>query len=85
MAATAMMSPSSFYENFKSITATTPLQFQKDIRLLEARRLLMDTRQTVSAVAFEVGYQSPAQFSRDYSRKFGQSPSVDKKARRIAV
>jgi len=80
LAEIAMMSSSSFYEYFKTITSTTPLQYQKEIRLLEARRLLMDFEYSVSEVAFNVGYQSPTQFSREYSRKFGTSPSVDKKS-----
>lgn len=79
LAGIATMSPSSFYEYFKAMTSTTPLQYQKDLRLLEARRLLMDVGHTVSEVAFQVGYQSPTQFSREYSRKFGNSPSSDKK------
>ena len=80
LAGIAMMSPSSFYEYFKAMTSTTPLQYQKELRLLEARRLLMDVGSTVSEAAFQVGYQSPTQFSREYARKFGRSPSVDKKS-----
>lgn len=78
LADVAGMSPSSLHEYFKEFTSTTPLQFQKDLRLLEARRLLMDSDHTVSSAAFEVGYQSPTQFSREYSRKFGISPSAHK-------
>jgi AraC-like DNA-binding protein len=69
------MSVSSFHQHFRSITATTPLQYQKDLRLLEARRLLMGKKDSVSIVAFEVGYESSTQFSREYSRKFGLPPS----------
>jgi AraC-like DNA-binding protein len=69
------MSVSSFYKHFKSITATTPLQYQKDLRLMEAQRLLL-SGQTVSGAAFAVGYQSPSQFSRDYGRRFGAPPSA---------
>ena len=71
------MSPSSFHKHFKSITETTPLQYQKDLRLLEARRLLQEGQHSVSGVAFEVGYESPTQFSREYARKFGASPHND--------
>ncbi|MEX0308072.1 MAG: AraC family transcriptional regulator N-terminal domain-containing protein [Ruegeria sp.] len=74
------MSPSAFHEHFKSVTSTTPLQYQKELRLLEARRLLMTGAQSVASTAFEVGYESPTQFSREYSRKFGLSPSDEKSA-----
>jgi AraC-like DNA-binding protein len=77
LADAAGMSASSFHEHFKSITATTPLQYQKDLRLMEARRLLSEGNHTVSAAAFEVGYESPTQFSREYARKFGASPRSD--------
>jgi AraC-like DNA-binding protein len=68
------MSASSFYKHFKDVTSTTPLQYQKELRLLEARRLLSSGTGSVTDVAFEVGYESPNQFSREYSRKFGTSP-----------
>ena len=71
------MSTSSFHKHFKSVTRTTPLQYHKDLRLTEARRLLWAGQHTVSTAAFEVGYESPSQFSREYSRKFGASPRVD--------
>lgn len=71
------MSPSSFHRHFKSMTRTTPLQYQKDLRLTEARRLLRSGEGSVSSVAFEVGYESPSQFSREYSRKFGAPPRAD--------
>jgi AraC-like DNA-binding protein len=71
------MSASSFHKHFKAITSTTPLQYQKEIRLLEARRLLTTGGAKVTAVAFDVGYESPSQFSREYARKFGVSPSRD--------
>lgn len=77
LASTAGMSASSFHEHFKSITGTTPRQYQKDLRLMDARRLLADGSHTVSAAAFEVGYESPTQFSREYSRKFGAPPKGD--------
>ncbi len=71
------MSPSSFYRHFKEVTATSPLQYQKDLRLSEARRLLRTGAQSVSTVAFDVGYESPSQFSREYSRRFGAPPSAE--------
>lgn len=74
LAQLAGMSPSSFHEHFKSVTGTSPLQYQKDLRMIEARDLLLDGRRSVSATGFEVGYESPTHFSRDYSRKFGCSP-----------
>jgi AraC-like DNA-binding protein len=71
------MSVSSFHEHFKAITSTTPLQYQKELRLLEARRLLKTGGASVTAVAYDVGYESPSQFSREYTRKFGLPPSQD--------
>lgn len=68
------MSPSSLYKHFKAITSTTPLQYLKDLRLLEARRLLSGGGHTVSSAAYAVGYESPNQFSREFSRKFGVAP-----------
>jgi len=85
LADTAGMSASSFHEHFKTITATTPLQYQKDLRLMEARRLLSEGQLSVSTAAFEVGYESPTQFSREYSRKFGVSPSRDLPREAVAV
>ena len=75
------MSASAFYQTFKSITATTPLQYQKDLRLTEARQLLLGDAGSVTQIAFKVGYESPTQFSREYARKFGHSPRTDMKAR----
>lgn len=72
------MSASSFYKNFKAVTSTTPLQYQKELRLLEARRLLKAGGTSVTNVAFEVGYESPSQFSREYARKFGASPTHER-------
>lgn len=71
------MSISSFHQHFKAITESTPLQYQKDLRLIEAQRMLTTSPVSVSSVAFEVGYESPNQFSREYSRKFGVSPTAD--------
>ncbi len=80
LARTAGMSPSTFHEHFKTFTATSPLQYQKNLRLIEARRLLSDSAHSVSGVAFDVGYESPTQFSREYSRRFGVSPRNDRAA-----
>ncbi len=71
------MSASSFHKHFKTITSTTPLQYQKELRLLEARRLLQTGGASVTTAAFDVGYESPSQFSREYARKFGVPPSQD--------
>ena len=80
LARLAGMSRSSFHEHFRTVTATTPLQYQKELRLLQARERLQAGGQSVSAVAFEVGYESPTQFSREYARKFGASPRHDLRA-----
>lgn len=74
LARVAGMSQSSFHEHFRSVTGTTPLQYQKDLRMIEARALLERGAPSVSVAGFEVGYESPTHFSRDYSRKFGCSP-----------
>jgi AraC-like DNA-binding protein len=71
------MSVSSFHKHFKAITSTTPLQYQKELRLLEARQLLQAGGATVTVAAYEVGYESSSQFSREYARKFGVPPSHD--------
>ena len=77
LARIAGMSASSFHSHFKSVTGTTPLQYQKDLRLIEAKALLVDRAHSVAEAAFAVGYESPTHFSRDYSRKFGLSPRQD--------
>ncbi|MDU8943618.1 AraC family transcriptional regulator [Ovoidimarina sediminis] len=82
LAAQAGMSKSSFHAHFKAVTGLSPGRYQKDIRLLEARRLILETEAPMSAVAFDVGYESPAQFSRDYARKFGRPPREDRKGER---
>jgi AraC-like DNA-binding protein len=70
------MSTSSFHKHFRAISSTTPLQYQKELRLLEARRLLRGGA-SVTAAAYEVGYESSSQFSREYARQFGVPPSKD--------
>ncbi|MFC3851651.1 AraC family transcriptional regulator N-terminal domain-containing protein [Salinispirillum marinum] len=77
------MSNSAFFEHFKAVTGTTPLQYQKDLRLLRARDDLQTTNVRVSEIAFGVGYESSAQFSREYGRKFGRSPREERKAYQI--
>lgn len=77
----AAMSPATFHRHFKAVTAMSPIQFQKQIRLLRARQLLITGAQIASDVAYQVGYESPSQFSRDYARFFGASPMRD--ARRL--
>ena len=74
LAQRASMSPSSFYQHFKAVTSVSPLQFQKQLRLTEARRLLLMGGVSVAQAAFQVGYESASQFSREYTRMFGLSP-----------
>ncbi|HBC3580931.1 TPA: AraC family transcriptional regulator [Vibrio parahaemolyticus] len=76
------MSKSSFYTHFRSMTSMTPLQFQKKLRLSEARRLMLTENLDAMAATFKVGYGSPSQFSREYSRLFGAPPSKDIKSLR---
>lgn len=80
LAARSGMSISAFHNNFKAVTALSPLQFQKMMRLSEARRLMFVENKDASTAAFEVGYKSPSQFSREYSRLFGDSPKRDIKS-----
>ena len=77
LAQSAGMSQSSFHGHFKLVTGTTPLQYQKDLRMITARDLLRAGRHNVSSASFEVGYESPTHFSRDYRRKFGLPPSKE--------
>ncbi len=71
------MSESAFYRHFQAVTAMSPIQFQKQIRLQEARLALATHPTDITGVAYRVGYGSPAQFSRDYRRQFGASPRHD--------
>ncbi|MBS7542514.1 AraC family transcriptional regulator [Ancylobacter oerskovii] len=77
MAEVARMSPSSFHQHFKALTSMSPLQFQKELRLLEARRLMVADAASVAEAAYRVGYESASQFSREYSRMFGVAPKRD--------
>jgi AraC-like DNA-binding protein len=77
LAAIAQISPSTFHRKFKAITSMSPLQYQKQLRLLEARRRMVVDESNVETATFEVGYESPSQFSREYSRMFGDPPKRD--------
>lgn len=77
LAAMVYMSNSTFHHHFKIITAMTPLQYQKMLRLQHARQLMMSADFDASHAAAQVGYTSPSQFSREYRRLFGESPSRD--------
>lgn len=77
LAATAGMSPSSFHQHFKALTSLSPRQFQKRLRLLEARRLMVSDGTSASRAAFAVGYESVSQFTREYGRMFGTPPRQD--------
>lgn len=73
----ARMSPSALHHSFKSVTAMSPLQYQKQLRLQEARRLMLGQAMDAATAGHSVGYESPSQFSREYSRLFGAPPSRD--------
>lgn len=77
VAAQAGMSESSFHEHFKAVTRMTPLEYQKQLRLQEARRLMLIEAANAGAAGFAVGYESPSQFSREYRRLFGAPPRQD--------
>jgi AraC-like DNA-binding protein len=77
LAQLAMMSPTSFHRHFRAVTAMTPVQYQKRIRLHEARLLLVDRTHDVATVGYLVGYESTSQFSREYRRQFGVPPGRD--------
>jgi AraC-like DNA-binding protein len=77
LAELAHMSASSFHQHFKAITSMSPLQFQKALRLQEARRLMLSTMVDAGTASWRVGYQSPSQFSREYGRFFGSAPTKD--------
>jgi AraC-like DNA-binding protein len=85
LAAVAGMSPSSFHQHFRTVTSLSPLQFQKQLRLIEARRLMLSDGVTSSSAAFAVGYQSVSQFTREYGRMFGSPPVRETKAARSNV
>lgn len=84
LAEVANMSTSSFHRHFKDITAMSPLQFQKQLRLQEARSLLLMESADATEVAYRVGYESASQFSREYSRMFGFPPKTDIKRLKVS-
>ncbi|MEH2295935.1 AraC family transcriptional regulator [Nostoc sp.] len=84
LAGRVKMSTSSFHQHFKQVTSMSPLQYQKQLRLLEARRLMLTEDFDAIAAAYQVGYESPSQFSREYSRMFGAPPMRDVERLRTA-
>jgi transcriptional regulator GlxA family with amidase domain len=85
LAKAVRMSTSVLHRRFKAMTVMSPLQYQKHVRLLEARKLLMAGGVEAATVAYQVGYESPSQFSREYRRLFGASPLQDAEQLRHAV
>ena len=73
------MAPSSFYRNFKKVTQVSPLQYQKQLKLYEAQRLMLSGNYDAATAGYEVGYESPTQFSREYKKMFGNPPKTDVK------
>ena len=71
------MSVSSLHRHFKTVTGLSPLQYHKQLRLYEARRLMLTQRENASGAALAVGYESPTQFNREYKRMFGEPPHRD--------
>ena len=80
LARAAAMSLTAFHKRFKEFTAVTPGQYQKRLRLVEARRLMLYERRNATTAAFEVGYESVPQFTREYSRMFGAPPRRDSRS-----
>lgn len=77
LATSVQMSPSTFHHHFRALTAMSPLQYQKKLRLHEARRLMLNDRLDAATTAFRVGYESASQFGREYHRMFGAPPARD--------
>jgi transcriptional regulator GlxA family with amidase domain len=77
LAELAGMSETSLHRHFKAVTSMSPLQYQKQVRLQEARNRLLSDGHDIAGVGFAVGYDSPSQFSREYSRQFGRPPGRD--------
>jgi AraC-like DNA-binding protein len=77
LASMANMSPSSFHQHFKAVTAMSPVQYQKRLRLTEARQILIGEKSDATSAAYRVGYQSVSQFTREYARMFGAPPRKD--------
>lgn len=84
LAKQARMSSATFHRHFKAVTSMSPLQYQKQLRLLEARRLMLAENADATQAAYQVGYESPSQFSREYSRMFGAPPMKDVERLRVA-
>ena len=84
LAEQANMSPSSFHRHFKAVTSMSPLQYQKQLRLLTARQMLLAENIDATQAAYQVGYESTSQFSREYARMFGASPIKDIERLRVA-
>lgn len=85
LAEAAGMSTSSFHQHFRSVTSLSPLQFQKQLRLIEARRMMLSDGATASHAAYTVGYQSVPQFTREYARLFGAPPARDIKVAKTRI
>lgn len=85
LADAAGMSMSAFHVHFRSATSLSPLQFQKQLRLIEARRIMLADGATIATAAFAVGYESVQQFTREYGRVFGQPPGRDIRTVKIAT
>ena len=83
LAGVAGMSLSSFHQHFRTHTSLSPIQFQKRLRLIEARRLMMTEARPINRAAFDVGYESVQQFTREYGRMFGSPPASDMKQGRV--
>jgi AraC-like DNA-binding protein len=79
------MSASALHHHFKAVAAVSPVQYQKRLRLQEARRLLLSEATSAESVAYQVGYASPSQFNREYVRLFGQPPRRDAERLRSAA
>ena len=77
LAATVNMSESTLYHSFRQVTRMSPLQYQKKLRLHEARRLMLAEGLEAATASYRVGYESPSHFSREYSRMFGAPPRAD--------
>jgi AraC-like DNA-binding protein len=84
LAQVASMGVSTLHHHFRMLTAMSPLQYQKQLRLQAARSLMLNGGIDAASAAFEVGYESPTQFSREYSRFFGQPPIRDVQSLREA-
>jgi AraC-like DNA-binding protein len=80
----AGMSRSTFHEHFKAVTAMSPLEFRNQLRMQEARRLMVAKGLDAARAGFSVGYESASQFSRDYSRLFGATPARDASRMRVS-